>query len=95
MNGGIYLAATALVGSLKMFKLAELIELIMDRTTEEAILAKTIFHYSTLFLLLTGVIFTLKDAANRDRLRSISFIELNKIIAYILGVMGGEFRTIL
>ena len=93
LNGATYLAATALVGCIKMSKLVELIELIMDRTTEGAMLAKTIFRYSTLFLL-TGVMFTLKDAADRDRLRSISFIELNTIAAYVLGVMGSEFRVV-
>ena len=72
-----YLAATLLVGTLKLAKLFEVFNLMKNGAGSYAV--RTRLFRATKLMMLTIVMFTLKDAADRDRLDGSTFIELNAL----------------
>jgi hypothetical protein len=88
-----YWVATGTVASLKMTKLVEIIGLLRDgvsSTSTVALVVTRLSRYAKLALL-TGVMFTLKDAADRGRLNGTTFIQLNLLSSYVFGSMSGTF----
>lgn len=72
-----YLAATLTVGVLKLRKLAEVLKI--SRTGGGSYILGTRLFSLARMMVLTIVMFTLKDAADRDRLEGTTFIELNAL----------------
>jgi len=89
-----YWIATGTVASLKMKKLVEIIGLLLvvstSTSTSWGIVATRLSRYAKLALL-TGVMFTLKDAADRGRLNGTTFMQLNLLSSYVFGSMSGTF----
>jgi len=86
-----YWIATGTVASLKMKKLVEIIGLLLVVSTSTSaswgIVATRLSRYAKLALL-TGVMFTLKDAADRGRLNGTTFMQLNLLSSYVFGSMS-------
>jgi hypothetical protein len=85
-----YLAATIFVGSMKLLKLLDIIDLIQGGGEKGLLIASRLSRYAKLALL-TAVSFTLQDAANRGRLEGTTFIELNFLLAAAFATMAGTF----
>ena len=81
-----YLAALLMVISMKLLKLKDLIVAIQSSVASKDI-AMTLARFNRLSLLAL-MIYTLKDAADRDRLGGTTFIQLNYLCALILGIVG-------
>eukprot|EP00978_Attheya_sp_CCMP212_P044063 scaffold299225_cov59-Attheya_sp.AAC.2 len=87
-----YWIAMGTVASLKMKKLVEIIGLLLvvsstSTSTSWGMVATRLSRYAKLALL-TGVMFTLKDAADRGRLNGTTFIQLNLLSSYVFGSMS-------
>ena len=80
-----YLGAVAMVGTMKLAKLSELIQLIYNHSSVE-IIASRLSRMARLAFM-TMVFYTLKDAADRDRLEGTTFIQLNFLSAITMGAM--------
>lgn len=83
-----YLGATLTVFGMKAAKLVEIGSLIQESATPLVIATR--FSRLAKLSLLTAVLFTLKDAADRDRLGGTTFIELNFLSSFVLGTMAGR-----
>ena len=70
-----YMIATFMVASLKLLKLKEIIEFIQVNSFAEG-LAMPLSRFNRLALLALSI-YTLKDAADRDRLGGTTFIQMN------------------
>lgn len=81
-----YLAATLMVASMKLLKLKEIILAARSAVAVKDI-AKSLARFNRLSLLAL-MIYTLKDAADRDRLGGTTFIQLNYLCALVLGIVG-------
>lgn len=92
LNALIYLAGTYFVASLKMLKLVEMVNLYTEGNPAKVIATRAV-RFGRLALL-TGVMFTLKDAADRDRLEGTTFIDLNFLSSIALGAMAFYLKTI-
>ena len=92
LNSLIYLAGTWFVASLKVLKLVDMINLYTEGNPAKVIVTRAV-RFGRLALL-TGVMFVLKDAANRDRLEGSTFIDLNFLSAISLGTMANYIKTI-
>ena len=88
-----YLAATLTVGALKIAKLIEVCRICLDSDRGLYLLGTRLFRLSKL-MALTIVMFTLKDATDRDRLEGMTFIELN-ILASISFAAWASYVKIL
>jgi len=83
LKSAIYLAGTLAVGTLKLMKLAEIFNIIkMSGST--IVLGTRLFRLAKL-MMMTIVMITLKDAADRDRLEGATFIELNALASLTFG----------
>ena len=91
-NSFIYLCGTWFVASLKVLKLVDMINLIMEGNPAKTIVTRAV-RFGRLALL-TGVMYTLKDAANRDRLQGTTFIDLNVLASIVFGTMAYYVKTI-
>ena len=80
IKSAIYLAATLMIASLKLLKLKEIVEFIQANSITAGGLAPLLARFNRLALF-TLVLYTLKDAADRDRLGGTTFIELNYLSA--------------
>ena len=80
----VYWAATALVSSLKLLKLFEIVKYIQGNSGSAG-LAPLLARFNRL-MFFSLVLYTLKDAADRDRLGGTTFIQLNYIAALSMGV---------
>ena len=87
----VYLAATVTVGGLKLAKLVEIVKLIQGGTGMAEI-TPTLSRFVRLAFT-TMILYTLKDAADRDRLEGTTFIELNYLTGTVMaansGALGG------
>ena len=81
-----YLGASITVGAMKMLKLVQIIDMIQAETVALKI-ATRLLRFGRLAML-TAVLFTLKDAADRDRLEGTTFIELNFLSSFALASMS-------
>lgn len=79
-----YFVATAMIASLKIRKLIEVVSFIKESGFVKE-LAMPLANFNRLALL-TLCLYTLKDAADRDRLGGTTFIQLNCLCAVSLGV---------
>lgn len=91
-NAFIYLCGTWFVASLKVLKLVDIVNLVMEGNPAKTIATRAI-RFGRLALL-TGVMYTLKDAANRKRLEGSTFIDLNFLASIVLGTMAFYVKTI-
>jgi hypothetical protein len=81
-----YWSATLMVASMKLFKLKEIILAVKSAAASKDI-AMSLARFNRLSLLAL-MIYTLKDAADRDRLSGTTFIQLNYLCALVLGIVG-------
>lgn len=79
-----YLVATYMVASMKLLKLKEVVEFIQANSIAEG-LAMPLSRFNRLAFL-TLMIYTLKDAADRDRLSGTTFIQMNYLCSLAMGV---------
>ena len=82
-----YLAATLFVMAMKLLKLKEIIFAVQSSVASKEI-AMSLARFNRLSLLAL-MIYTLKDAADRDRLSGTTFIQLNYLCAFVLAIVGG------
>lgn len=83
-----YLAATMMIEWLRIQKFLEIVTIVMKSESNVGFMFVTrMIRYSRLVLLL-GVVYTLKDAANRDRLEGTTFIQLNFLSSLVFGAMA-------
>jgi len=82
-KSAFYLAGTLAVGTFKLVKLSEIFNII-KASGSNYVLGTRLFRLSKL-MLLTVIMFTLKDAADRDRLEGTTFIELNALASITFG----------
>ena len=76
-----YLAATLSVGTMTMSQMVEIFRLLLQGSTD--LMAPLVSRVGRLALL-TAVLYTLKDAADRDRLEGTTFIQLNYLSALVM-----------
>ncbi|KAL7448489.1 hypothetical protein ACHAWC_000663 [Mediolabrus comicus] len=81
-----YLAATLMVISMKILKLKDVIVAFLSSIPANDI-ALLLARFNRLSLLAL-MIYTLKDAADRERLGGTTFIQLNYLCALVLGIIG-------
>ena len=81
-----YLAATLMVISMKILKLKDVIVAVLSSIAANDI-ALLLARFNRLSLLAL-MIYTLKDAADRERLGGTTFIQLNYLCALVLGIIG-------
>ncbi len=87
-NSAFYLISTLVISSMTTLKIVEIIQLVLSNSKG--------FHIGTRLyrlaklMLMSVVCFTLKDAADRDRLEGTTFIELNYLISFILATLSGK-----
>ncbi|KAL7550358.1 hypothetical protein ACHAWF_013606 [Thalassiosira exigua] len=79
-----YMVATAMVGCLKLLKLKEIIQYVLANSFAEGA-APLLARFKRLALF-TLILYTLKDAADRDRLGGTTFIQLNYLAALLMAV---------
>ena len=84
INSCVYQVATALVASLKLLKLFEIVKYIQANSVTAG-LSPLLNRFNRLAFF-TLVLYTLKDAADRDRLGGTTFILLNYLCALSMGV---------
>lgn len=75
-----YLAATLTILSLKLVKFMEVVKSVIAGERGYR-LGVNLFRLS-IYMMMTTTVFTLKDAADRDRLEGTTFIELNALAAF-------------
>jgi hypothetical protein len=88
-----YLGATLTVGSMKVAQLVEIVTgtlVQQQQATIPLVVIATRLSRLAKLSLLTAVLFTLKDTADRDRLGGTTFIELNFLSSFVLGTMAGR-----
>jgi hypothetical protein len=88
-----YLLGTILVGSITVMKGWEVIVALLALSSSSSSVSSTILLSSSLsrlakLYLLTSIFFTLKDAADRDRLKGTTFVQLNMISAAAFASMA-------
>ena len=83
-----YLAGTFTLVTLFVTKALEILNLIQS-SAENYMIGKRIFRLS-MFMILSVIMFTLKDAADRDRLEGTTFIELNTMVSLSFAAMAWE-----
>ncbi|KAK1742010.1 hypothetical protein QTG54_007583 [Skeletonema marinoi] len=81
-----YWSATLMVVTMKLFKLKDIINALQSAAASKDI-AMSLARFNRLSLLAL-MIYTLKDAADRDRLSGTTFIQLNYLCALVLGIVG-------
>mmetsp|Transcript_19808 Transcript_19808/g.32479 ORF Transcript_19808/g.32479 Transcript_19808/m.32479 type:complete len:358 (+) Transcript_19808:15-1088(+) len=81
-----YWSATLMVASMKLLKLKEIVHAVTSAVAAKDI-AMLLARFNRLSLLAL-MIYTLKDAADRDRLSGTTFIQLNYLCALVLGIVG-------
>lgn len=91
LAGTGYLGATVMIGALKIRKLLEIVQLVLTGGgfTTAAVLSTRVTRYAKLTLL-TGIVFTLKDAADRNRLSGTTFIQLNFLSSAVFASLAGK-----
>jgi hypothetical protein len=88
LNSALYLISTVIVSSMTTLKIIEIAQLALGNSKG--------FHIGTRLyrlaklILMSVVSFTLKDAADRDRLEGTTFIELNYLISFIFATLSGK-----
>jgi len=83
-----YLAGTGVVGALTLAKVREVAEIITTGAGTYK-LGQRLFRLS-MFMILTVIMFTLKDAADRDRLDGSTFVELNGVASISFAAWAWE-----
>lgn len=81
-----YLISFLMVASMKLLKLKEIIDAARSAVASKDI-AMSLARFNRLSLLAL-MIYTLKDASDRDRLGGTTFIQLNYLCALVLGIIG-------
>ena len=84
-----YLLATLFFVILKFSKLLEISQIVV-RKEWGYMFCTRMLRYSK-YMLLSTLAFTLKDAADRDRLDGTTFVQLNGILSLVSATMAGEF----
>lgn len=82
INSSVYLSATLLVGGLTLSKLVEMYKLLPSKSGL-AVFIPILSRFNRLSFL-TTILYTLKDAADRDRLGGTTFIKLNYLAALVM-----------
>lgn len=85
----LYLATTLFALFLKVTKIWEIVTMLSISSVTEAMVATRLLAYAKIVLLGTSAL-TLLDAANRDRLKGTTFIELNVLSSFVWLGMGGK-----
>merc|ERR1719491_1735666 len=83
-----YLLGTGTVGTLKIAKGVEVIKLLIQSGGSLSFLVGTRLHRCTKLGLLAVCMYTLKDAADRDRLGGTTFIQLNFLCSLVWASMA-------
>jgi len=81
-----YWLATLTVGSMKLLKMNEIVQMLFSGS-KGVVIGTRLYRLSKL-ILLTTVCFTLKDAADRNRLEGTTFIELNYLLSFTFATMA-------
>ena len=85
-----YMAATLLLGVFKIDAVIQVLQLSLQwRSISMDLVAPWAIRIANLALLI-GIVFTLKDAADRSRLDGTTFIELNFMSSIVFGIMSGK-----
>lgn len=92
LNGFIYLGGTWFVAALKVLKIVDIINLIIEGNPAKTLATRAV-RLGRLALL-TGTMLVLKSAADRDRLEGTTFIDLNILSSIVLGTMSYYIKTI-
>jgi hypothetical protein len=85
-----YLLATAMVGGMTLVKTKEVLELLLSGNSNPLMLASRVSRLARLTLF-TTILYTLKEAADRDRLSGTTFIQLNYLSSAAFFSMAGEY----
>lgn len=80
-----YLTATLTVAYLKLSKLLEVFTIVKDGIPDSRFFGTRLISLAR-FMVMTIAMFTLKDAADRGRLEGTTFIELNAMVAAMMGL---------
>lgn len=88
-SGFVYLCGAFLFGFLKLKRLIYVFKLLGRDGVKASMISKTILQIG-MYTLLSAVMVTLKDGADRDRLTGSSYVELNAISTFVLGSIGGK-----
>ncbi|KAL7540049.1 hypothetical protein ACHAXR_009822 [Thalassiosira sp. AJA248-18] len=78
-----YMAATAMVASLKLLKLNEIVKFVQANSITAGL--APLLHRFNRLAFFTLMLYTVKDAADRDRLGGTTFIQLNYLCALSMG----------
>jgi hypothetical protein len=89
-----YILALFMVVGLTAVKFKEIGSLLMDNSSSSALMVASRVSRLARLCLLTGVMYTLKDAADRDRLSGTTFIQLNYLSSLVLFTMAGTYGSI-
>ncbi|CAB9500381.1 expressed unknown protein [Seminavis robusta] len=94
LAGCVYLVATWMVGAFGIVEATSAYNLLRSGgTITAAALSTNMFRFS-LYSTLFGVLLCLKDGGDRKVLAASTFIELNVLTSYVLGVMGVYFYSV-
>mmetsp|Transcript_10105 Transcript_10105/g.15136 ORF Transcript_10105/g.15136 Transcript_10105/m.15136 type:complete len:320 (+) Transcript_10105:126-1085(+) len=87
-KSALYFAATCTTTLMAIFKFLEIIQLLLNRS-KTFMIGTRLYRFSKLLVLAT-VCFTLKDAADRERLEEATFVKLNFLLSFVFAAMVGE-----
>lgn len=88
VNSALYSLSTLTIGTMVVLKMTEVAQLIFSNSKGFQI--GTRLYRLAKLILMSVVTFTLKDAADRDRLKGTTFIELNYLISFIFLTLSGK-----
>ena len=92
LNGFIYLGGTWFVAALKVLKVVDIVNLVIEGNPAKTLATRAI-RLGRLALL-TGTMLVLKSAADRDRLEGTTFVDLNILSSIVFGTMSYYIKTI-
>eukprot|EP00563_Minutocellus_polymorphus_P017460 CAMPEP_0197720078 /NCGR_PEP_ID=MMETSP1434-20131217/3552_1 /TAXON_ID=265543 /ORGANISM="Minutocellus polymorphus, Strain CCMP3303" /LENGTH=342 /DNA_ID=CAMNT_0043304877 /DNA_START=30 /DNA_END=1058 /DNA_ORIENTATION=- len=92
LNGFIYLGGTWFVAALKVLKIVDIVNLVIEGNPAKTLATRAV-RLGRLALL-TGTMLVLKSAADRDRLEGTTFIDLNILSSAVFGCMAFYIKTI-
>ena len=85
-----YLGATGMITALKLLKLSEIVKLLQANSSPSVGLATLVAQLNRLAFFQI-MLYTLKDAADRDRLGGTTFIQMNYLCSLAMGVQCAFF----
>jgi len=92
LNGFIYLGGVWFVAALKVLKIVDIFNLVIEGNPAKTLATRAV-RLGRLALL-TGTMLVLKSAADRDRLEGTTFIDLNILSSVVFATMAFYIKTI-